>query len=265
MVIVLLLCLLGVSHAASVCDSTCQAAQQASLEQLYTDLGGPQWPKQQGWTQGASYCSWQGVRCCGSSNLMAGSSVPCPVEGAVAGLDLAGNSLSGAWPAAALSGLADSLVHLNMRSNQIAGGLPSSISDLTQLSRLYIDENRFTGPFPAALGQLSNLTEFSASSNGFSGSLPASLSNLDKLQWLLLDSNQLTGAVDADLLQLPQLEMLNLQNNQLSGALPPLSGVGKQSILPGRRMCAEKRKAAAQPVSVTTCNSLACDQALMSL
>lgn len=239
MVFIWLLCLVGVSHAASVCDNTCQAAQQASLEQLYSGLGGPQWLRQQGWTQGASYCSWQGVRCCGSNNLMAGSSVPCPVEGAVAGLDLSGNNLSGAWPAAALSGLADSLVHLNMRSNQLAGDLPSSISDLTQLFRLYIGDNRFTGPLPAALGQLNNLTQFSASSNGFSGSLPASLSNLDKLQWLLLDSNRLTGAVDADLLQLPQLEVLNLQSNQLSGALPLLSSTGKQSALSRQCMCAE--------------------------
>jgi hypothetical protein len=227
MVILWLLCLVGLSHAATVCDSTCQAAQRASLERLYDDLGGSGWSSQQGWNQNEVYCTWQGVRCCDSSNLLPDSSIPCPVEGAVAGLDLAGNSLVGPWPAAALSGLAESLVHLNLRSNQLSGSLPSSISGLASLSRLLIDENRFTGPLPDEIGQLTNLTQFSAASNAFSGNLPAGLNNLQQLQWLLLDSNQLLGAVDAALLQLPQLEVLNLQDNQLSGALPALSGAGE--------------------------------------
>lgn len=226
-VILWLLCLVGLSHAATVCDSTCQAAQRASLEQLHDDLGGSGWTKQQGWNQNTQYCTWQGVRCCSSSNLLPGSSISCPVEGAVAGLDLAGNNLVGPWPAAALAGLAESLVHVNLRSNQLSGSLSSSIGDLTQLSRLLIDENRFTGALPDEVGQLNNLTQFSAGSNAFSGSVPTALSNLQQLQWLLLDSNQLIGAVDADLLQLPQLEVLNLQDNQLSGALPGLSGSGE--------------------------------------
>lgn len=227
MVILWLLCLVGLSHAATVCDGTCQTAQRASLEKFYDDLGGSGWSSQQGWNQNAEFCTWQGVRCCDSSSLLPDSSIPCPVQGAVAGLDLAGNSLVGPWPAAALSGLADSLVHLNLRSNQLSGSLPSSISDLEALSRLIIDENRFAGPLPDEIGQLDNLTQFSAASNAFSGSLPAGLSSLQQLQWLLLDSNRLTGSVNADLLQLPQLEVLNLQDNQLSGALPALSGIGE--------------------------------------
>lgn len=224
--------------AAAACDSTCQAAQQASLQQLYGALGGPEWSRQQGWATAApDYCTWQGVRCCSSNGLMARSTIPCPVTDAVAGLDLAGNKLAGPWPAAALSGLSESLVHLDVRGNQLTGSIPSSISGLASISRLYVDENSLTGPLPAALGQLGNLTEFSAAANRFSGGVPASLTDLQQLQWLLLDRNQLTGGVDAGLLQLPQLEVLDLQDNQLSGALPPIAVTGQQQqqcVLTGR-------------------------------
>lgn len=231
MVILWLLCLVVVSHAAPACDTACQTAQRASLLRLYDDLGGPKWAKQQGWReQSAQYCAWQGVRCCGDTNLMAASSVACPVAGSVAGLDLPGNSLSGTWPAAALDGLKDTLVSLNLRSNQLIGPLPSSVSDLSVLYRLYIDNNKLSGPLPAELGSLSNLTQLSASGNGFSGPLPASLADLTQLQRLLLDGNQLSGGVSADVVQLPQLEVLNLQHNQLSGPLPEVSSAGAHQM-----------------------------------
>jgi hypothetical protein len=227
MVILWLLCLVVVSHAAPACDTACQSAQRASLLRLYDDLQGPKWAKQQGWReQSAQYCAWQGVRCCGDTNLMAGSSLACPVAGAVAGLELPGNGLGGPWPAAALDGLKDTLVSLNLRSNQLTGPLPSSVSDLSVLSRLYIDNNKLTGPLPAALGSMANLTQLSASGNSFSGPLPASLADLTQLQWLLLDSNQLSGGVSAGVVQLPQLEVLNLQQNQLSGPLPAVTSAG---------------------------------------
>lgn len=224
--------LLGlVPHAAAVCDSSCLAAQKLSLQQLYSDLNGPQWSKQQGWAQAtAAYCSWDGVRCCSSDNVMQGSTLACPLEGAVAGLDLAANNLAGAWPTAALAGLAASLVHLNLRSNQLSGPLPNSIQDLTELQRLYIDNNKLSGQLPSSLGTMTNLTQLSAASNSFSGPLPASLSNLAQLQWLLLDSNKLTGGLDGTLLQLPQLQVLNLQDNQLSGPLPALTGSGEEHV-----------------------------------
>lgn len=231
-----LLCLVWVRHAAAVCGVSCQAAQKISLEQFYNDLDGPRWGKQQGWLQpGQPHCSWQGVRCCDSSNVLPGTSTPCPVAGGVAGLDLAGNNLTGPWPAAALSGLSDSLVQLNLRSNKLSGNLPSSISNLGALSKLNIDNNKLTGPLPASMGQLANLTQFSAAGNKLSGALPAGLSDAQQLQWLLLDSNQLTGSVDPALLQLPQLEVLNLQDNRLSGPLPDLNTPGMRKVVWGLR------------------------------
>jgi len=228
MVIFWLLLLLGSSHAAAVCDSSCQASQRTSLEQLYSDLNGSQWPKQLGWMQPAQpHCSWWGVRCCNSSNVLPGSSTPCPVSGGVAVLELAGNNLTGQWPAAALDGLSDSLVHLNLRSNQLTGSLPGSISNLVSLSRLNIDNNKLSGSLPSELGQLGNLTQLSAAGNRFSGAIPAGFGGLQQLQWLLLDSNRLTGSIPAALLQLPQLEVLKLQDNQLSGSLPDLTTTGE--------------------------------------
>ena len=53
----------------------------AQLEQLYTDMNGPSWHRQQGWeTSDGSCCTWSGVTCKGAG---------------ISALDLASNGLSG--------------------------------------------------------------------------------------------------------------------------------------------------------------------------
>jgi Leucine-rich repeat (LRR) protein len=154
----------------------------------------------------------------------------------VAGLDLALNNLTGAWPAAALAGLSSSLAYVNLRGNNLQGRLPESISDLRQLSVLYIDDAGLSGSLPASLGQLANLTQLSAAGNGFSGALPSSLAQLQQLRRLTVSSNALTGVFPASLLALPQLQQLDVSNNKLSGQLPVEAPPGissSSSSLPG--------------------------------
>lgn len=215
--------LLTVAQAA-VCNLECQTQQRSSLTELYAATGGQGWRRQSGWDSGSlDHCSWHGVSCCGTNNVSDTSgqrSDACPLPGGVAGLDLAMNNLTGAWPAAALAGLSSSLAYVNLRGNSLQGRLPESISGLQQLSVLYVDGTGLSGGLPSSLGQLTNLTQLSAAGNRFSGALPSSLGQLQRLRRFTVSSNCLTGVFPASLLALPQLQQLDVSNNALSGQLP---------------------------------------------
>jgi hypothetical protein len=217
--------------APGACDAACQAAQLAALRQLYGDLSGPTWARQTGWSEGgppaASACGWAGVKCCNGSSYVQGSSTPCPLPGGVAALELPANGLRGPWPGTALSSLSDSLVALDLRSNQLTGSIDGpGIGSMSALTTLLLDHNKLSGPLPGELGQLPALKQLSASGNSLSGPLPAALGGAQQLQWLLLERNQLTGALPPALLQLQQLQVLNLQRNRLSGQLPDVGAAG---------------------------------------
>ena len=78
-----------------------------------------------------------------------------------------------------------------MNSNEINGKIPSTISELVNLERLYLHNNQLAGSFPAT-----------------------NISNLSNLTILLLESNQLTDL--PDLSDLSSLSYLYVQNNSLT-------------------------------------------------
>ncbi|KAG2411308.1 hypothetical protein I3760_Q012600 [Carya illinoinensis] len=103
-------------------------------------------------------------------------------------------------------------------SNQFSGSIPSSLSSLTQLSAMSLNDNHLSGEIPDAFQSLTGLINLDLSSNNLSGELPPSLENLSSLTTLRLQSNQLSGTLDV-LQDLP-LRDLNIENNQFSGPIP---------------------------------------------
>ena len=104
--------------------------------------------------------------------------------------------------------------------NQLTGGIPAELGNLSNLTGLVLATNQLTGEIPADLGNLSNLTGLVLATNQLTGEIPTELGNLSNLTGLTLSGNQLRGEIPADLGNLSNLTRLQLHSNLLTGELP---------------------------------------------
>ncbi|KAF3782722.1 putative inactive receptor kinase [Nymphaea thermarum] len=155
------------------------------------------------WNQSNPVCStWVGVTC-------------SPDGSHVRNLRLPGVGLVGSIPPSTLGNLTG-LRTLSLRSNGLAGALPSDLVSLHSLRYLFLQRNNFSGDIPRTLAH--KLVVIDLSSNSLTGSIPPSLNNLTRLTTLNLQDNALTGPVPD--LNIPSLRRLNLSYNNLSGQIP---------------------------------------------
>ena len=112
------------------------------------------------------------------------------------------------------------LYSLRLSRNQLSGGIPKQIGNLTSLWTLFLDHNQLSGDIPSSLGSLKSLDWLRLNNNQLSGSIPPSLSNLNALTKLELNNNRLSGRVPMGLSSLTGLTSLWLDHNYLSGELP---------------------------------------------
>ena len=112
------------------------------------------------------------------------------------------------------------LTYLWLYANQLTGSIPSEIGNLTNLTSLLLYDNQLTGSIPPEIGKLTNLTSLQLYDNQLTGSIPSEIWNLTNLRYLLLENNQLTGSIPSEIGNLTNLERLWLCNNQLTGEIP---------------------------------------------
>ena len=180
------------------------ANEKAVLLALYDAAGGANWTNNSGWL-GAD-----GTQC-------SWYGISCNTEG-VAEINLIANGLVGTIPSS-LSQLSE-LTTLRLHNNQLTGNIPTELGQLTNLNTLSLYNNQLSGTLPAELGQLSNLNSLLLSQNQLSGSIPVSLGQLSNLSQLYLQQNQFSGTIPTELGQLSNLTRLLLNQNQLSGSIP---------------------------------------------
>jgi len=72
---------------------------------------------------------------------------------------------------------------LGLGNNQLIGSIPSEISNLTNLERLYLHNNQLTGSIPPEIGNLTNLERLSLHVNQLSGEIPEGICELTNLNW----------------------------------------------------------------------------------
>ncbi|RWW65619.1 hypothetical protein BHE74_00027066 [Ensete ventricosum] len=138
------------------------------------------------------------------------------------------------FPSSNWEKLAESLVNLDLRSNQgLVGGIPADLGQLRNLQSLVLVDNSLVGELPVELGNLIQLKRLVLSGNRVSGQIPASLcNNLNQLLILDLSRNSLTGSLPSSLCRLSSLLKLDLNSNRLHGSLPPgLASLSHLSLL----------------------------------
>ena len=77
------------------------------------------------------------------------------------------------------------LWNLLLSSNQLSGGIPSSLGNLTNLMFLYLDANQLSGSIPSSLVNLTNLQTMNLSYNALYAADQSLLSFLNsrELDW----------------------------------------------------------------------------------
>ena len=112
------------------------------------------------------------------------------------------------------------LRYLWLHNNQLMGGIPPELSQLSNLWDLNLHTNLLDEPIPAELGMMTNLQRLRLHRNLLSGEIPAELGNLESLRFMWLHGNVLSGEIPATLGNLEKLERLWLSENDLTGVIP---------------------------------------------
>ncbi|OEL32916.1 Receptor-like protein 2 [Dichanthelium oligosanthes] len=212
------------------------------------------------WRGSPDCCTWDGVSCGGDGAVarlwlprrgLGGTISPAVANlTALTHLNLSGNSLDGAFPAALLSlpnaaivdvsynrlsgslpdlsppvglgGLALPLQVLDMSSNALAGPFPSVIWEHTpSLVSLNASNNSLGGLIPSFCVSSPALAVLDLSVNQFGGGIPPGFGNCSQLRVLSVGRNNLTGELPDDLFDVKPLQRLLLPWNQIQGTLDP--------------------------------------------
>ena len=146
-------------------------------------------------------------------------------------LNWGGTVAIGSWDKITLSGTPQRVSEINFNlfgpdrqrpgAKILTGTLPSSLGNLSALTRLTLYNNDLTGSIPTQLGNLTNLTRLDLGGNKLTGSIPTQLGSATSLTFLSLADNQLTGGIPTQLGNLTNLQELELnENNSLGGTIP---------------------------------------------
>eukprot|EP00980_Cylindrotheca_fusiformis_P015861 scaffold4637_cov128-Cylindrotheca_fusiformis.AAC.32 len=224
------------------------------LEELYKELGGENWRRDEGWLQeDSTVCDWYGISCNKNGNVDSINlennglhgrfttsdifSIPelkilnlsqNSIEFDLAGignanklevLDLSSTNLQLSSLDALVELSSVPLTSLSLNSNNLAGAVPSALFSLTSLEELHISHCGFTGDLASEIGQLTNLKQLDCSGNSLSGQIPTEVGNLRRLQELLAGENVFGGSLPAQLNYLSGLTTLELQQVTETGGI----------------------------------------------
>ncbi|CAL9230444.1 unnamed protein product [Arabidopsis halleri] len=112
------------------------------------------------------------------------------------------------------------VIGLGTPSQNLSGTLSPSITNLTNLRIVLLQNNNITGKIPTEIGRLTRLETLDLSDNFFRGEIPFSVGYLRSLQYLRLNNNSLSGVFPLSLSNMTQLAFLDLSYNNLSGPVP---------------------------------------------
>ncbi|KAG7963690.1 hypothetical protein I3843_09G131100 [Carya illinoinensis] len=148
----------------------------------------------------------------------------------------------------------ESLVELNLASNEFIGGILECMGNLKSLRNLYLAFNQLTSMVPLSLWNLTYILEVNLSSNLLDGSLSIKMGNMkvlrilylsrNHLEFLNLSNNKLSGEIPKSLEAFIYLKYLNVSFNRLQGKIPtegPLEKFLATSFMLNKALCGASR------------------------
>ncbi|KAJ4957719.1 hypothetical protein NE237_024830 [Protea cynaroides] len=141
-------------------------------------------------------------------------------------LDLSRNNLVGGIPPTL--GNLSQLFFLSLNNNQLSGAIPPEIGHYKYLNKLDLSYNRLTGRIPQEISGLGEIRIFlNLSHNFLQGNLPLEISKMESVQELDLSANNLSGNIFPQLSNCIAVTLINVSHNCLEGQLPKSLGVAK--------------------------------------
>ncbi|MEK6220804.1 MAG: hypothetical protein N2D54_00975, partial [Chloroflexota bacterium] len=186
-------------------------AECQALVDLYNSTDGANWGDNTGWGTDITVCSatnWFGVSCNGDPS--------------VTGIALTSNNLAGPIPTS-IDDLTN-LVTLNINDNSLTGSIPVEITNLTNLTYLNLQFTGLGGNIPTDIGNLNNLTQLLISFNSLDGSLPASIGNMTELLGFYVGDNNLSGPIPSTVGGMSKLIVFSAGANDFTGEIPTQFG-----------------------------------------
>ena len=204
------------------CDS--QVAPQVlrkSLVDLYKATAGESWLHNTNWNTDTDVCTWYGVTCLEH------------MHNVTTDLSLKSNNLVGKIPESIT--LLKDLKTLDLSGNKLTGPIPSTISNLFVLRFLYLNNNQLTGPLPKMIYNQNvtypvgtYLRELNLEQNQLDGNIPESWFGPSQaptfpppvnLQVINMRYNNLTGTIPSSISNAHDLTTLLLSYNKMTGDL----------------------------------------------
>ncbi|KAD3066673.1 hypothetical protein E3N88_34553 [Mikania micrantha] len=137
-------------------------------------------------------------------------------------LDLSFNNITGSIPPC-LEKLSNSLIVLNVRSNNLQGAIPNICNNESKLQMISLSDNKLEGQVPRSLENCESLQILDLGYNLIEGMFPFWLGTLSDLQVLILRFNKLHGVIRIPSkinANFPKLRIIDLSYNSFSGDLP---------------------------------------------
>ncbi|MEK6221386.1 MAG: hypothetical protein N2D54_03985 [Chloroflexota bacterium] len=186
-----------------------------ALVDLYNSTAGGGWTNDNGWLSSTTACSGAWV------------GISC-LDGEVSQINLQNNNLAGPIPTS-IEDLTNLRV-LNLEYNNLTGGIPDQLTNISKLTIVRLNQNAsLGGTLPSGLGNLIFLSSFVVNSSNIGGEIPSGLGNLDLMVSFNLLGNNLSGHIPPSVGDMALLQSLNLAGNMLEGSIP--SNLGNASSL----------------------------------
>ncbi|XP_047075994.1 receptor kinase-like protein Xa21 [Lolium rigidum] len=135
-------------------------------------------------------------------------------------LGISNNSFSGSIPSY-FGNLSTNLLEFEANNNNLVGGLPTTISNLSGLLLISISNNHLTKEIPESISKLENPQALVLSGNSIIGPIPEQFGMLESIIGLELPYNRLSGSIPDGMSNLTKLEYIVLSYNHLSSTIPP--------------------------------------------